>query len=124
MGAPGTRLTAVASLGTLSGGMADSGPSLMAHAERVERLTGAVEELAAEVGGLREVLDELRLEIQWGLRNDLFCGRHPAWRSRLMSVPPDTAAEDFAEFVNAGSPHEPTSDAPPPPDPGTQGELF
>src|SRR5438477_4105355 len=70
-----------------------------AATEEIQALRSAVERLADEVKVLRQVLDEVRDDFAWALKNpDKFrCvpGIHP-----LTSMPKDPLARDFGERLN------------------------
>lgn len=57
-------------------------------------------ELAQELRGIREVLDEIREDITWAIRNVV--GERPAWRpiQPLTSMPLDPLVPDFGARVN------------------------
>jgi hypothetical protein len=63
-------------------------------APKIEQLTESVRGLTNQVEVLRNVLDELRSEVVWGIRNGRF-GFDPAseWHVRLRSMPADPCAD-------------------------------
>lgn len=75
-----------------------------AHAEHVDRLADAVEEVAGQLEVLRQVLDEIREDFQWAVRNDRFRSEHPC--APLTSLPADPLAPDFGERVNRVKPED------------------
>ena len=51
-----------------------------------ERLAQAIEELNETMNVIRQILDEIREELQWGVRND---------RIKLVTMAADPAADDM-----------------------------
>jgi hypothetical protein len=90
-------------------------------------LITAVEALRCEVQVLREVLDAIRDDFAWALKNRAFrCdGMPPAFH--LTSMPADPLAADFGERINRLKPEDvPPEQEPPPTTSGgsTQREFW
>lgn len=96
--------------------------------ERIERLIDAVETVSAQIELLRIVLDELREEFAWAVRNDRF--RSPPHIVHVTSMAADPCASDWAERLNRVSPaelaamREEQSVPVPPPEVPQQGEFW
>lgn len=67
-------------------------------------IAAAIDRLTEEVRVLRQAVDELRQEVQWGVRNALDPPHERPPVRRITSMPLDPCAEDFAERVNALAP--------------------
>jgi len=91
-------------------------------AERIERLIDAVETVADQIEVLRNVIDEIREEFQWAVRNKRLAPHvvhvtsmakdplDPQWAAKLNRLTPaDLSAEDLSE-----APDEAENDDPPP----------
>lgn len=85
--------------------------------DRIDCLGQAVEELSEEVRGLREAIDEVRSLFEWALHHGAMA---PEAIVRLVSMPADPAAEDWAERVNRYGP----ADLPPATDDGVEPPLV
>ena len=69
----------------------------------VESLTHQVETLAGHLEIIQQVLDEIRVDFQWAVRNDRFgTGHADEWRpvTHVTSMPKDPCAPDFGERLN------------------------
>ena len=65
-------------------------------------LAESVDQLTAEMRVIRDVLDDLRIELQYLVRNPAENrGSETIERLRVTSLPLDPAAEDFDQRVNA-----------------------
>jgi len=65
-------------------------------------LAESVDRLTAELRVIRDVLDDLRIELQYLVRNPgENCGSETIERLRVTSLPLDPAADDFDQRVNA-----------------------
>jgi hypothetical protein len=73
-------------------------PAPGAAESQLDRLIDAVETVAEQLQVLREVIDEIREEFQWAIRNDRL--RCPGQVVHVTSMPADPCAEDWAERVN------------------------
>lgn len=69
-------------------------------------IAAAIDRLTEEVRVLRQTVDELREEVQWGVRNALDPPQERLPARRITSLPLDPCAEDFAERVNALTPED------------------
>lgn len=93
---------------------------------QIARLIDAVEEVAEQLQVLREVIDEIREEFQWAVRNNRL--RCPPMH--ITSMPKDPLAPDFGTRVNRYTPENLSEvfNAPPPDSEetkeGGQKELF
>ena len=77
--------------------------------KKVEQLADAVTELTDEAKVLRTVMDELRSEVVWAVRNGrLHSDPSSQWLVRLRSMPTDPTAADWSERVNIESVEVPT----------------
>lgn len=71
-----------------------------------EGLVAAVERLTAEMRVLRQVLDEIREDLQYALRNCTGANHdRPPFR-HITSMPIDPCADDFAAQLNKYTPAE------------------
>jgi len=67
-----------------------------------DELAESVDRLTAELRVVRDVLDDLRIELQYLVRNPgVYRVAEPTERLRVTSLPLDPAAEDFEQRVNA-----------------------
>lgn len=97
----------------------------------IKRLIDAVETVADQLQVLRVVLDEIREEFVWALRNpEHFHAPTPI--CRVTSMPSDPCAKDWGERLNRFTPQDlPPEQSPPPapplasaPSPPQRGLLF
>ena len=73
-----------------------------ADAERIERLIDAVEAVAGQIEVLRNVIDEIRDEFQWAVRND----RLAPHVVRVTSMAKDPCDPQWAEKLNRIDPRD------------------
>lgn len=86
-------------------------PRTAASADQVERLIEAVEDAAAQLRVLRDVLDEVREDFQYAVRNGKF--QSPPAVFHLTSMPVDPLAPDFGARLNCVKPEDlPKSEQP------------
>jgi hypothetical protein len=71
-----------------------------------EDLAEAVNRLADEVQLLRMAVDEYHEDLMWAVLNDKFTAPCPPRDRRIVSIPADPAAEDFAQRVNCAKPSD------------------
>jgi|ERR1051326_9179232 hypothetical protein len=67
------------------------------NAERIERLIDAVEHVGEELATLRQVIDEIREEFQWAVRNEKLPPTHIV---HITSMPVDPCDPEFGKKVN------------------------
>lgn len=102
-----------------------SSPALQTDdGSQLKRLIDAVEAVAGQLHVLRQVLDEIREEVQWAIRNDRL--RCPPHVCRVTSMPADPLAPEWAERLNELTPTDlPAVEASPgPPRAGQHRGLF
>lgn len=97
-------------------------------AERIERLIDAVEEVAAQIEVLRQVIDEIREEFQWAVRNNRMAPHvvrvtsmakdplDPEWAAKLNRLTP----ADFPPSALDEAPDEDETDGQPAAEPEKQ----
>ena len=86
-------------------------------------LIDSVDRLRAELSVLRQVLDEIRDELEWANQNRDEAVSVPVGLCRLTSMPRDPCASDWAERLNRFSAAD-VADQPTQPTPKEQGQLF
>ena len=99
--------------------------------ETTDDLSTAVAALTDEVRVLRQAIDDLREEIQYATNNLLDRSAPPLPHRRIVSMPLDPTADDFAKRLNAVTPDDlpPEGDATQTPNadsdrPASSGRLF
>ena len=74
--------------------------------DQLSSLTDELIALRQEVQVLRNVLDEMREDVAWGIRNGVLPSANLIKPLKLTSLPLDPAVEDFHERVNEVTPED------------------
>jgi hypothetical protein len=96
---------------------------IRSHTDSEDSIVAALDRLREELTVVRQVLDEIREEMEWANRNPRESDQLPMMPRRITSMPLDPCAPDWAERVNRYS----AADLPVElrdPTPPQQGELF